>query len=107
MDDDRIEKIRQRAYEIWEREGSLQGDHERHWHQAEMEIDREAALPLTADDALPETREGASSDVLTVEALAARTGISGDEAQELIDRLGNDRAAIEQAARSLRAKRQR
>ena len=107
MDDDRIEKIRQRAYEIWEREGSLQGDHERHWHQAEMEIDREAALPLTADDALPETREVASSDVLTVEALAARTGISGDEAQELIDRLGNDRAAIEQAARSLRAKRQR
>ncbi|TGQ50618.1 DUF2934 domain-containing protein [Mesorhizobium sp. M1C.F.Ca.ET.193.01.1.1] len=107
MDDDRIEKIRQRAYEIWEREGSLQGDHERHWHQAEMEIDREAALPLTADDALPETREGASSDVLTVEALAARTGISGDEAQELIDRLGNDRAAIEQAARGLRAKRQR
>jgi len=104
MDDDRIEKIRQRAYEIWQREGSLHGDHERHWHQAEMEIDREAALPLTADDALPETREADSSDVLTVEALAMRTGISSQEAQELLDRLGNDRAAIEQAARSLRAR---
>ena len=34
-----------------------------------------------------------------------RTGISGDEAQELIDRLGSDRAAIEQAARSLKARR--
>lgn len=105
MDDDRIEKIKQRAYEIFQREGSILGNHERHWHQTELEIDREAALPLTAGDALPETREVDSADVLTVEALAMRTGISGDEAQELLDRLGNDRAAIEQAARSLKAKR--
>ncbi|MDG4884131.1 DUF2934 domain-containing protein [Mesorhizobium sp. WSM4884] len=104
MDDDRIEKIRQRAYEIWQREGGIHGDHERHWHQAEMEIDREAALPLTADDALPETREVDSADVLTVESLAMRTGISSGEAQELLDRLGNDRAAIEQAARAIQAR---
>lgn len=32
-----------------------------------------------------------------------RTGISGDQAQELIDKLGNDRAAIEEAARSIKA----
>ncbi|RVD32976.1 DUF2934 domain-containing protein, partial [Mesorhizobium sp. M4B.F.Ca.ET.019.03.1.1] len=37
--------------------------------------------------------------------LAMRTGITGDEAQELIDRLGSDRAAIEAAARSLKARR--
>ncbi|TGP20354.1 MULTISPECIES: DUF2934 domain-containing protein [unclassified Mesorhizobium] len=104
MDDDRTEKIRQRAYEIWQREGSPDGDPERHWLQAEMEIDREAALPLTADDALPETREIDSADVLTVEALAIRTGISSGEAQELLDRLGNDRAAIEQAARAIQAR---
>ena len=104
-EEDRHGKIQQRAYEIWQREGCLNGDHERHWHQAEMEIDREAALPLTAGDALPEKREIDSADVLTVEALAMRTGISGDEAQDLLDRLGNDRAAIEQAARSLKAKR--
>ncbi|MBW8907660.1 DUF2934 domain-containing protein [Mesorhizobium sp. RCC_202] len=104
MSEERHEKIQQRAYEIWQREGGLDGDHERHWHQAEMEIDREAALPLTADDALPETREVASPDVLTVEALAVRTGISGDEAQGLLDRLGDDRAAVEDAARSLKAK---
>ncbi|UCI06483.1 DUF2934 domain-containing protein [Mesorhizobium sp. B1-1-8] len=104
MGDERHDKIEQRAYEIWQREGGRDGDHERHWHQAEMEIDREAALPLTAGDAMPETREIAGSDVLTVEDLAMRTGISGDEAQELIDRLGNDRAAIEQAARSLKAR---
>ena len=104
MGDDREDKVRERAYHIWEREGGIHGDPERHWHQAEAEIDREAALPLTAGDALPETREVASSDVLTVEALAMRTGISGEQAQELIDRLGNDRAAIEQAARNLKGK---
>lgn len=38
---------------------------------------------------------------MTVEALAMRTGITGDQAQDLIDRLGNDREAIEEAARSL------
>ncbi|PWJ94787.1 hypothetical protein C8D77_1011473 [Mesorhizobium loti] len=105
MGDERHEKIQQRAYDIWQREGGLHGDPERHWHQAEAEIDREAALPLTAGGALPETGEIASTDVLEVEALAMRTGLSGDEAQALIDRLGNDRAAVEQAARSLKAKR--
>ncbi|WP_027052354.1 DUF2934 domain-containing protein [Mesorhizobium erdmanii] len=107
MTDDRNDKIRDRAYAIWQREGGAHGDHERHWHTAEAEIDREAALPLTADDALPQTREIASTDVLEVEALAMRTGISGDEAQELIDRLGTDRAATEQAARELKARRKR
>ncbi|WP_281408394.1 hypothetical protein [Mesorhizobium sp. B2-3-14] len=42
-----------------------------------------------------------------MEELAIRAGISGEEAQELIDRLGTDRAAIEQAARSLKPKRGR
>lgn len=105
MGDDRHQKIQKRAYELWERDGG--GDPERHWYQAAAEIDREAALPLTADDALPQTREIASADVLTVEELAVRTGISGDEAQELLDRLGSDRAATEQAARELKAKRKR
>ncbi|PBB66388.1 hypothetical protein CK228_22830 [Mesorhizobium sp. WSM4312] len=100
MGDERHEKIQKRAYQIWEREGG--GDPEHHWHRAEAEIDREAALPLTADDALP--REIASTDVLEVEELAMRTGISGDEAQALLDRLGTDRAALEQAARSLKAR---
>ena len=40
--------------------------------------------------------------VLDVEAFALRTGITGDQAQALIDRTGNDRVAIEQAARELK-----
>src|SRR5690242_2989295 len=98
MGDERHDKIQKRAYQIWEREGG--GDPEHHRHRAEAEIDREAAP--TADDALP--REIASTDVLEVEELAMRTGISGDEAQALLDRLGTDRAAVEQAARSLKAR---
>ena len=105
MGDERHEKIQQRAYEIWEREGGVHGVDQRQWLQAEAEIDREAGLPLTADDALPGSGEIASSDLLTVEALAIRTGITGDQAQELIDRLGNDRAALEEAARSLKTQR--
>ncbi|ESX64915.1 MULTISPECIES: DUF2934 domain-containing protein [unclassified Mesorhizobium] len=96
MDDDRHEKIRQRAYEIWVREGRPHGEHERHWQQAKRELDLDDADRGPAGVI-------ASSDVLTVEALAMRTGITGDQAQELIDRLGNDRAALEEAARNLKA----
>jgi hypothetical protein len=102
MGDERHEKIQKRAYQLWQREGG--GDPERYWYQAVAEIDREAALPLTANDALPQTREIASADVLTVEELAVRTGISDDQARELLDRLGNDRAATEHA-RNLKGKR--
>ncbi|MFE0016835.1 DUF2934 domain-containing protein [Mesorhizobium sp. NPDC059054] len=41
MADDRQERIRQRAHEIWEREGRPHGSHERHWHQAAGEIEAE------------------------------------------------------------------
>ncbi|MER8870591.1 DUF2934 domain-containing protein [Mesorhizobium sp. M0814] len=106
MDDDRHEKIRQRAYEIWVREGRPHGAHERHWQQAKHELDLNDATTVPADDGAAEhgpTGTIASSDVLTVEALAMRTGITGDQAQELIDRLGNDRATLEEAARNLKA----
>ena len=35
----REERIRRRAYELWERAGKPAGDHERFWHQAEAELD--------------------------------------------------------------------
>ena len=52
MTDDR--KIRDRAYAIWQREGG--GDHERHRHQAEMEI---AAIEQAARSL--KARKGAKS----------------------------------------------
>jgi hypothetical protein len=42
MTDDREERIRQRAYAIWQREGQPDGSHQQHWDQAAAEIDLEA-----------------------------------------------------------------
>ncbi|WP_082910360.1 DUF2934 domain-containing protein [Sinorhizobium glycinis] len=39
--DEKRERIRRRAYEIWEREGRPDGGHERHWHEAEKQLDEE------------------------------------------------------------------
>lgn len=117
MGTDRHEKIQQRAYEIWEREGRPDGQHERHWHQATDELDRDELA--YAEDAAPRTVYGtddggetappakarrrdkgrvAKGDVIAEEALAIRTGISGDEAERLIDEADGDLATAEQAA---------
>ncbi|WP_192181431.1 DUF3606 domain-containing protein [Mesorhizobium amorphae] len=54
-------------------------------------------------DNIPRDDQAIDPDnVLDVEALALRTGITGDQAQALVDRIGNDRAALEQAARELK-----
>ena len=41
MTDDRHERIRQRAHEIWEKAGRPEGAHMQHWDQATAEIDAE------------------------------------------------------------------
>ncbi|TGQ66644.1 MAG: DUF2934 domain-containing protein [Mesorhizobium sp.] len=41
MTDDRQERIRNRAHQIWQEEGQPAGQHERHWHQAAADVDRE------------------------------------------------------------------
>ncbi|RVJ40003.1 DUF2934 domain-containing protein [Sinorhizobium meliloti] len=42
--EDDEDRIRARAYEIWEREGRPDGGHERHWHQAEKELEEEGRI---------------------------------------------------------------
>ncbi|MEI9411448.1 DUF2934 domain-containing protein [Mesorhizobium salmacidum] len=49
MADDRQERIRNRAHQIWQEEGQPAGDHERHWHQAAADVDREDAGKPSAD----------------------------------------------------------
>jgi len=44
--DDRHERIRQRAHEIWEQAGRPEGAHMEHWDQAAAEIDA-AGKPKT------------------------------------------------------------
>ena len=41
VDDDRIARIRQRAYEIWKSEGQPLGLDKAHWLRAEAEIDKD------------------------------------------------------------------
>ena len=36
-------KVRERAHDIWEREGRPEGRHEEHWRQAQQELADEAA----------------------------------------------------------------
>lgn len=40
---DRLERIRERAYALWERAGGGHGEDETHWRQASSEIDEEDA----------------------------------------------------------------
>jgi len=39
MTDDREDRIRKRAYELWQQEGAPEGKPDDHWLQAEREID--------------------------------------------------------------------
>jgi Protein of unknown function (DUF2934) len=46
--DTRRERISERAYAIWEREGRPEGRAEHYWHVAEAEIDQEMTEPAGA-----------------------------------------------------------
>jgi hypothetical protein len=48
MTDDRQERIRNRAHQIWQEEGQPAGQHERHWHQAVADVDQEEAAGTSA-----------------------------------------------------------
>ena len=48
MTDDRQERIRQRAHEIWEQAGRPEGSHMEHWDRATAEIDGAAVEPKKA-----------------------------------------------------------
>ena len=48
MTDDRQERIRNRAHQIWQEEGQPAGQHERHWHQAVADVDRQDAVGTSA-----------------------------------------------------------
>ncbi|MGC4024015.1 MAG: DUF2934 domain-containing protein [Mesorhizobium sp.] len=45
MSGNRDERIRERAHAIWDREGKPEGAAQRHWQQAEGEIDKEDKAP--------------------------------------------------------------
>jgi hypothetical protein len=63
---------------------------------------REQALPWFVDaqtqEAGMEARKLRTERVEDIEAFALKHGMSAEEVQDLIDRVGNDREALEQAA---------
>lgn len=60
---DRENAIRNRAHELWQQNGSLDGQHDEHWFQAEREIEQgfpalEPSAPqMGTEDATPEAPE--------------------------------------------------
>ena len=46
------DRIRQRAYELWEQEGKPEGREGEHWEQACREIEAEGGSPLTESESL-------------------------------------------------------
>jgi Protein of unknown function (DUF2934) len=41
MTDSYEDRVRERAYEMWEEEGKPEGEHSRHWNNAEDELRRD------------------------------------------------------------------
>ncbi len=56
MDRDEERLIRERAYEIWEREGRPEGRSEEHWRQAAAEIAVAVEKPAAPPPAAPPPR---------------------------------------------------
>ena len=76
--DNREDKIRVRAYEIWERQGRT-GDPEDHWHEAEHELRAEEQATATSQDRSEATVEEAPP----VKAVEAREVVrDGSQASE-------------------------
>lgn len=78
MGGDRDEEVRRRAYRIWEEKGKPEGEHDRHWSEAEREM-------VEADGGKPGFEEGKPSvpdqetggaDLETEMAFSAATGMT-------------------------------
>jgi hypothetical protein len=57
MTQEHEEKIRRRAYEIWEREGRPNGRDRDHWHEAKHELENEESASRTNLEVLKASRE--------------------------------------------------
>ena len=79
---DKEERIRQRAYEKWQKAGESHGWHDRHWAEAEAELSSEdeapsaesAATPMMDDAGMPNDDQ-IKSDAGASAASAAVTGV--------------------------------
>jgi hypothetical protein len=77
MRSDREERVKQRAYAIWQTEGHRHGRHEDHWHRAEREIAAEEAGPGGAPRRTSRARKAATEN--SAAATPARSRSSSSE----------------------------
>lgn len=77
MTNSREDQIRQRAHEIWEREGRPHGQHDQHWAQALTEIEREAG-GQEGEAAQMASMKGVSDD-------PAETGVAGGRTRKALE----------------------
>jgi len=71
--DHKVERVKAKAHEIWEREGKPEGRHDEHWRQAEAEVDAEAG----DDDSGPNEGEGSQTGAANYNRGARRFAESG------------------------------
>ena len=74
MTDDRQDRIRQRAHEIWEQAGRPEGAHQEHWEQATAEIDGAAKPKKAAKKADAKPAKAAAKPKAAKPAAAAKSG---------------------------------
>src|ERR1700730_1399332 len=79
MRSDREERIKQRAYALWQSEGHRHGRHEDHWHRAEREIAGEEAGPGAAPRRASRPNKAAAAN--TASATPPRSRSASSETQ--------------------------
>ena len=82
MRSDREERIRQRAYAIWQSEGHGHGRHEDHWHRAEREIAAEEAGSSKVPRRAPRSGKAAAEKSAAASLARSRGGGTAKRAQK-------------------------
>ncbi len=111
MSMDHTHRIRERAHEIWIREGRPEGRQSEHWHQAEQELAREGNPAARHDEAgLEAAREydrnakefGRNGEV-DQKAREAKDSLAGREGEELkeAEAAGKSRSKAKNSAGNL------
>ncbi|AVA25588.1 hypothetical protein NXC24_PC01147 (plasmid) [Rhizobium sp. NXC24] len=78
MQASRDEKIRLRAYQIWEQEGRPEGQDLDHWQRADSEIEQEQYQMQAEQDAIPSATEETESATQAIQAPEAPPSLSTD-----------------------------
>jgi Protein of unknown function (DUF2934) len=77
---DKEQRIRTRAYEIWEREGRHDGWAEDHWRRAELEVEQEKALDTqTAEAAVHQVKTAGKRASPSIKATQTEVDATGSE----------------------------